>query len=234
MFDTLFEDVVRAINKWRPKKKYSREPQYRDDLLDFLREELNESHPFGLFSRRVSIIPEHGRGLCDIAVDRKVGIELKKDLKTKSQVDRLFGQINLYRKEYEDIIVVLVGETNKNALEMLKDHISDLSEVSGVGVLGCQRIEIIDKGSKTRGSKSSSKSSTKKSGTKKKGKVSTSKRGSSKSGKSTKSTKRTSRRKKEGLFDIELPEIELPEINISDPFGSSRRRKKRKGDWWGF
>ena len=36
---------------------------------------------------------EDGRGLCDIAVgNKKVGIELKKDLKSKSQINRLKGK----------------------------------------------------------------------------------------------------------------------------------------------
>lgn len=99
----------------------------------------------------MSVLPEHGRGLCDIAVDRRIGIELKKDLSSKKQVDRLAGQLMVYKREYEDIIVVLVGKTNKNALELLRDRIDDLYKMNGYNFgLNRQRIEIIDKGSKER------------------------------------------------------------------------------------
>jgi len=57
----------------------------------------------------------------------------------------------VYKREYEDIIVVLVGKTNKNALELLRDRIDDLYKMNGYNFgLNRQRIEIIDKGSKER------------------------------------------------------------------------------------
>lgn len=128
MFDSLFENVVSAIERWEPSQNYSKEEQYRDDLLEFLREELNKSSPFSLGNDRVSVTAEHGRGLCDIGVNRKVGIELKNNLKSKSVVDRLVGQINTYKKEYNDVVIVPVGDTNSNSLELLKDHIADMSK----------------------------------------------------------------------------------------------------------
>jgi len=42
MIGGLFENVVRAINTWKPSKKYGKEAGYRDDLMDYLRCELNK------------------------------------------------------------------------------------------------------------------------------------------------------------------------------------------------
>lgn len=50
MFDSLYSEVISAINRWQPKRKYNNELQYRDDLMEFLREELNEWQPlFGFY-----------------------------------------------------------------------------------------------------------------------------------------------------------------------------------------
>lgn len=154
MLDSLFEDVVNAINKWRPKKQYSKEPEYRNDLLEFLRTDLNKSSPLSLgMNVRRSVVPEHGRNLCDIGVDRRVGVELKNNLKSKSVVDRLVGQISGYKKDYEDIIVVLVGETDGNALETLKDHITEMNRSSSMNLMSRQRFKVIDKGKREKSSK---------------------------------------------------------------------------------
>ncbi len=150
IFDDLFEDSIQIIKSWKPKQNYSNENLYRNDLIEFLRNELNEGQsPFSFGQqRRISVTKEDGRGLCDIGIDRTVGIELKKDIKSKSQVDRLAGQIMGFKKDYQYLIVVLVGRTNKDALEILKDNISDLSgSNAGFGFNQGSRIRIIDKGS---------------------------------------------------------------------------------------
>mgnify|MGYP001618834158 CR=1 FL=1 len=48
--------------------------------MDFLRREFNENkNPFQFIPQeRVSITKEDGRGLCDIGINRRIGIELKK------------------------------------------------------------------------------------------------------------------------------------------------------------
>jgi hypothetical protein len=158
MFGSLFGDAVNLIEKWRPKQKYSNENRYRDDLANFLRKEFKERQDSFLFGsgERVSIKKEAGRGLCDIAINEQIGIELKKDLSKKKQVDRLMGQLIDYKKAYEDIIIVLVGKTNKDALELLRDKVSELNKESGIGFGLSQtpRIKIIDKASKTKKSRS--------------------------------------------------------------------------------
>lgn len=112
---SLFDECINLINEWQPKQRYKNELNYRDDLMNFLNQKLNHSNDLFSGNRFVLIKKEDGRGLCDIAVgNRRVGIELKKDLKSKSQINRLQGQIDDYAEDYQEgVIVVLVGNTDE-------------------------------------------------------------------------------------------------------------------------
>lgn len=138
----LYNEVFDEIENWDPKKKYSKEELYRDDLVKHLRKELNRPNPLFL-QGKVTVKIEAGRGLCDICVNESIGIELKKDLRKKSEIDRLIGQITRYKKDYDHIIVVLVGNTDLNS----KDDLAEI--IDGLGdnplFLNQQQIEIIDK-----------------------------------------------------------------------------------------
>jgi hypothetical protein len=129
MIDSFFDVVLQAVKEWNPKAEYTTENKYRDDLLKFLREKLNHSGS-GIFSSTIwssyssgqhhLIKKEAGRSLADIGIDNKIGIELKLNLRTKSQVDRLFGQVGNYLDGYPYIIIVLCGHTNQEKIEDLK------------------------------------------------------------------------------------------------------------------
>jgi hypothetical protein len=143
----LFDEVVEIINQWKPRQKYPNELKYRDDLMNFIHNKLNNSGNMLFGSRNVLIRKEDGRGLCDIAVgNRKVGIELKKDLKSKSQINRLQGQIDDYEDDYEEgVIVVLVGNVNKYVEDELRHKFQKkLDKSTGFG-LQQFRIKLINK-----------------------------------------------------------------------------------------
>jgi hypothetical protein len=147
---SLFDDVFSYIQSWNPKQRYRSEDGYRDDLKEFLRTNLNKPEPFGVGpQRRIKVTSESGRHLCDITVDEKVGIELKKDLNKLAEVDRLDGQLGRYRGSYsEGIIVVLVGNTNKDTYEDLVNRVGKMLESPGIsfGLTTEPRIKIVDKG----------------------------------------------------------------------------------------
>jgi len=126
MFDTTFEDVSKLINSWKPKRRYSRESQYRDDLLAYLREELNKPSPWGQSRRKHKIQKESGRSLADIAIDDKIGIELKYNLDTLRKADSLFGQIERYSRNYRDVIVLLCGKTDEDKINYFESKLSSL------------------------------------------------------------------------------------------------------------
>jgi len=148
----LFDEVVKIINQWRPQKKYPNETKYRDDLMNFIHDRLNDPRKNMFFGRRnVLVRKEDSRSLCDIAVERSVGIELKfgKNGKiSKKEIDRLHGQIGGYRKEYsEGIIVVLVGEVDKFSEAEVRKKLEDLYDLINRANFGLQqfRIKLINK-----------------------------------------------------------------------------------------
>ncbi len=127
----LFDDVIQTISDWNPKANYSTENKYRDDLLEFLRENLNSgssafsSAIWGLnHSGNHLIKKEAGRSLVDIGIDDEIGIELKRNLKRKSQINRLVGQVVDYLGGYLHVIIVLCGLTEPEAVDALKHNLT--------------------------------------------------------------------------------------------------------------
>lgn len=146
MWDSIGDNVFNSIKTWVPEKKYSNENGYRDELIFYLRKELNRANTFGFNSTEARIVPEAGRNLCDIGINNKIGIELKKDFKKISESDRLIGQITRYLEQYDEIFIVTVGETNQNTLDHLKYQIKNVDNSNSFGFNQNQRITVIDKG----------------------------------------------------------------------------------------
>ncbi len=127
LFDNgLFDEAHSLIKSWKP-TKHSREIQYRDDLFAYLTRELRSDN--SIFGRgQVHILKEAGRSLADIAINRAVGIELKLNLKSKSEVDRLRGQVEGHAKEYgEGVIIVLCGKTDDSQVAYAKTLFDDFN-----------------------------------------------------------------------------------------------------------
>jgi hypothetical protein len=128
---SLFDDVLQTIKDWTPKAEYSNERKYRDDLLAFLRKSLNysgsdvvSSRIWGFDSSRHHFIKkEAGRSLADIGIDDEIGIELKRNLKRKSQINRLVGQIVDYLSGYSYVIIVLCGHAEQDSVDVLKHNL---------------------------------------------------------------------------------------------------------------
>ena len=143
---SLFNEVMDIINDWEPDDdSFTDEKDYQDDLISFLREELNEKQQMTIGTqKRIKVQSESGRHLCDIGVDEEIGIELKKDLKL-SEVDRLKGQIDRFKKQYKDLIIVVVGEHNPDNHEELIEFVDDIKDTSPLGMGQGLNIEVIDK-----------------------------------------------------------------------------------------
>ena len=124
--EKLFEWCCNAVNEWKPKAQYDNENEYRDDLFDYL-EERNKR--FGL---NYIIKKEAGRGLADIGVNNRVAIEVKKDLRHKSQVDRTKGQVETYfGAKFYGVIIALVGRTDASHRNELEEGLKRLSTGRG-------------------------------------------------------------------------------------------------------
>lgn len=104
------EAVKKAINKWSP-NECKTEKDFENSLYNFLHEHFDD----------VQITKQDGvgRSRADLNVGDKVLIEVKKDLRLKSQHDRLTGQLEDYRKWKGSIIILLVGETEPNLKKKL-------------------------------------------------------------------------------------------------------------------
>jgi len=145
MFGSIFQTVLGLVNKWNPKKKYLKESDYRDDLLNYLRDNINRPDPLGLYGTH-SIRKESGRHLADIGIDGQIGIELKINLDTKSKADRLYGQIDDYLKGYSKVIVVLCGDSSEEQLDYIKEKVRKMPK----DLFASKQIEIILKDDKKR------------------------------------------------------------------------------------
>ena len=116
LFDYLIDKIE---NEWQPDWSMKEEREFRDDLIRFLNRKLSRSH---------IIRPEDGRGLADIGIDRKIGIELKLNLHSKSQIDRLIGQMQEYLQDYDEVIVLLLGRVSPTVVREVEHRISQLVE----------------------------------------------------------------------------------------------------------
>ena len=141
MFSGIFHIVVRTIEEWGPRKKYSKEAGYRDDLVEYLR---------GTLKRRAGnyvVQRESGRHLADIGVvnSTKVGIELKLNFRKQRQLDTLIGQIGRFLSDYSHVIIVLCGYVDEEKLDSLRHRLRKIENPMPFA-LQPQRIKIISKG----------------------------------------------------------------------------------------
>ena len=104
--------VEKIIKKWKP-ERCTREKDYERSLVTFLQEKMPD----------VIIVPQYGAGTqkIDIVVGEEVVIELKNDLKTTSECQKLIGQLNGYERNWDKIFVVVCGEIKDNLKKDLED-----------------------------------------------------------------------------------------------------------------
>ncbi|MFH0701069.1 MAG: hypothetical protein V2A62_01385 [Candidatus Woesearchaeota archaeon] len=148
----LFTRCIELIKVWKPQQNYLDELKYRDDLRDFLFKELNKPNPLSFGNpERINVRIESSRSLCDIAIDRSIGIELKfseTGKMKKAEIDRLYGQIAGHKKEYsQGIIVVLVGEVDDYSEAEVRERLEELHTSfnnSGLG-LNQYHLDLINK-----------------------------------------------------------------------------------------
>ncbi|MDG7038686.1 MAG: hypothetical protein JRN37_05980 [Nitrososphaerota archaeon] len=114
LFEYLKDNIAHL---WQPNWNMKEERQYTADLMDFLDKHLKKTH---------RIRPEDGRGLADIGIDGKIGIELKLDLHSKSEINRLTGQIQDYLEGYEQVMVLLLGKVSPSVVRDVRYNMRKL------------------------------------------------------------------------------------------------------------
>lgn len=109
------------IRSWRPEPA-KLESAYEKSLHQFLKSKL----PF------VKVTRQYGtaRVKCDLATGSDVMIELKAGFKSTQKLQRLIGQVDLFRREWhKPLFVVLLGETEEDLLHDLHRTLADYREV---------------------------------------------------------------------------------------------------------
>jgi hypothetical protein len=120
-WDGLVANLSRAIDRWSP-PDLGKETEYRDSLAAHLK----ECAPNG----RVQIEYRHLGTTTDIYFEfdgvfgnHKAFIELKRNLKQKSELDRLIGQTEHLKPRKDNvIIIVLCGDTAPALLDRLREQ----------------------------------------------------------------------------------------------------------------
>jgi len=136
--DSLFDTVLQTIKDWNPQAEHSTENKYRDDLLAVLRKKLNRygndtysSAIWGIdFLGQHFIKKEAGRSLAEIGIDDEIAIELKLNLKRRSKINILVGQVVGYLRGYSCVIIVLCGHTEQEAVDVLRYNLKLIIESS--------------------------------------------------------------------------------------------------------
>ena len=114
-----FESVVKLAKKWRP-PLLPTELKYRDSLIAHLREHLRDAQKLESEYRHLGTTTDIYVKQPGFFSSSEVFIELKRNLLSKAQLDRLVGQIESLEPKKNPIIVILCGETDPALLARLK------------------------------------------------------------------------------------------------------------------
>jgi len=113
--------VSELVEKWSP-KDFKLESDLEKSLHSYLKKEL----PWMKITRQYGA----GRIKCDLAIGKDVMIELKSGFKSTQKLQRLIGQLELYKKEWgKPVVVVLAGEMEEDLLHDLNSHTQRLGEI---------------------------------------------------------------------------------------------------------
>jgi UDP-N-acetyl-D-mannosaminuronic acid transferase (WecB/TagA/CpsF family) len=137
----LFEEATQFIEEWEPLKKYHFEAKYLDDLKAQLTRKFKPDKAYYAAIKKSSITIEDGEGL-DIAIrkkagteEEKVGIIFKKDLQQLDELKRLMAQIEKEGEQFNNILVVLYGNTDGEIREKLNSFLNGRQRKAAVTII---------------------------------------------------------------------------------------------------
>ncbi len=126
----LMTTLESLLKSWHPEAMPS-EAGYSDALATYLRMSLPED-------TRVEREYRHGGTTTDVGVlytgiisNDQVFFELKRNLKKKTDYDRLVGQVEGLKPRKNKLIVVLVGDTDDALLGRLREHCKEYTSDFG-------------------------------------------------------------------------------------------------------
>ena len=123
------------IEKWKP-GKLKTEKSFEKSLYEYLHDNLKELQVTRQYAK--------GRIRADLAIEDKVFIELKRNLNTTSNYQRLISQISEYKNWNGDVIIVLLGKTEPNLKKQLIQYLKNEGLNSSI-LPGDTEIVVIEK-----------------------------------------------------------------------------------------
>lgn len=115
-----FDSVHKLGKEWQP-QLLPTELKYRDSFVAFLRERFKDA-------KKIETEYRHLGTTTDIYVEQSgffgssaVSVELKRNFLSKSQLDRLVGQIESLEPNKNFVVVILCGETNPALVARLRE-----------------------------------------------------------------------------------------------------------------
>lgn len=112
-FDSI-DYIKNLIMKWEP-IDCKTEKDFENSLYNFLHLNLSKAQITKQYAK--------GRIKADIVIDEKYIIELKNKLISRSNYQRLIGQLIEYKEWEGSIIVLLIGETDQNFIKEIKSFL---------------------------------------------------------------------------------------------------------------
>ena len=128
----LLNSIENIISKWNP-PALKNELAYSNDLAEFLRSALPEDARIEREYRHQGTTADLWVSYKGLMLNSEVFFEVKRNLKKKSDYDRLVGQIQGLKPDKNNVIVVLVGETDIKFLDRLKEQFAKYLENSWDG-----------------------------------------------------------------------------------------------------
>ena len=123
MPEHLLPDTCALIHEWTPDEQCETESDYRRDLVAHLRTKLK--HPLASAGGGIQSHETDRSRFAHISLGSSIGITLKPDLAVPSQVNRVVEKLHQYRKEYDDAILVLVGNAKLEQINDLHQRIKN-------------------------------------------------------------------------------------------------------------
>jgi len=132
-------EVRKLIYAWKP-RGCETEKDFERSLQKHLEKNLEKSDIVSQYAA--------GRVKGDIVVDGEILIEIKDDLKSTAQLQRLLGQLEIYNAQWKGkVIVVICGDTQRDLVSTLTKKIEDLKSQTAFLIFTDQKIFLIVRGS---------------------------------------------------------------------------------------
>jgi len=122
-WEGLLTSFSKLVGKWRPPQQKN-EAGYRDHLLALIRSSVPSDTKVEKEYRHHGTTIDIWIQWSGLVLSGELALELKVNLKKKTEFDRLVGQIESLKPEKNAVLVVLIGETDPSLLGRLQEKYS--------------------------------------------------------------------------------------------------------------